>query len=119
MTHTDEPWTPGPWRITRGRVIRVAAEINGGTVICGVHRLGERGGRTEGQVEGNARLIATGPDFVEAIEVMEQAFDMGAGGAMPLGMIEEVFGYEMARGMKALRNAVEKARSSSDQPSET
>jgi hypothetical protein len=112
MSNADEPWTPGPWRITRGRVVRVAAVINGGTVICGVHRLGERGGRTEGQVEANARLISAAPDLVEAIGVIEKAFDMGQEGPMPVGMIEELFGYELAYGMKALRAAVAKATGS-------
>jgi hypothetical protein len=114
MTQTDGPWTPGPWRITRGKVIRVAATINGGTVICGVHRLGGRGGSAERQVEGNARLIAAAPDFVEALGTLEKAFDMGEGGAMPLSMIEELFGYEVALGVKALRRALEKAKGSED-----
>ena len=59
-------FTPGPWRVTDGILLRVHQHGNSAT-ICGVHRIGSKGGVQQGNALANARLIAAAPAMRDAL----------------------------------------------------
>lgn len=67
--------TPGPWSASNGALIRVVKSDRGRpTVICGVHKQGRFGGKTDGGCPvANARLIAAAPDLYEACKAFMRA----------------------------------------------
>ena len=80
MSEREKRYTPGPWSIHKARdipdsfeihwEIRSAPELNSSTGwgVVNVHHVLRSGGHTEG--EANARLIASAPDLLEALEAL-------------------------------------------------
>ena len=57
--------TPGRWvHYSKGRLERIEAKINGALIcICGIHKIGSRGGKEVGCWRANARRVARLPDL--------------------------------------------------------
>jgi len=62
--------TPGPWSVSNGRLIRVTNTSNSPVVICGVHRIGAKGGPKGGDPLANAYLLAAAPDMRDALAAL-------------------------------------------------
>lgn len=93
MTHT-----PGPWSVSNGELLRVLA-VGTNQSVCGVHRVGSRGGIANGDPLANARLIAAAPDLLAALK---DAPDFG-------GEPKTAFGREYREWQERARAAIAKA----------
>ncbi len=64
---TEPKFTPGPWKVRNGDLIRVGSYTQGqNLIVCGVHKMGIHGGQSLGDPLANAHLIATAPELYES-----------------------------------------------------
>lgn len=71
----NEKFTPGPWSVTVGSLIRV--NVRGtGVIICGVHKIGARSaGFHQDRTVATACLIAAAPELLAALVEIEPILD--------------------------------------------
>jgi len=72
---SDARHTPGPWCASNGKLVRVSTGTRPPITICGVHRVGDRGGAQQCDPLANARLIAAAPEMLEALEGIVRVAD--------------------------------------------
>ena len=63
-------YTPGPWSVSNGLLIRVTTTSNPPVVICGVYRIGAKGGPKQGDPLANAYLLAASHDMRDALAAL-------------------------------------------------
>ena len=68
--------TDGTWSVSNGRLVRIVALTTPAVVICGVHRIGSKGGKANGDALANAYLLSAAKEMRAALGAILHEIDI-------------------------------------------